>query len=85
MRRLVLASPLGGPGETVVSGETGWLVPAGDSEAWSGAIAAALTTSLETRERMGRAARDHIVQGFSLSAMTAATFRVYRGLLEAKT
>jgi glycosyltransferase involved in cell wall biosynthesis len=84
MQRPVLASPLGGPAETIAPGETGWLVRAGDGQAWAHAISAALALSPEARERMGRAARARIVAGFSLAAMTAATFQVYRRLLGVK-
>jgi glycosyltransferase involved in cell wall biosynthesis len=80
MQRPVLASPLGGPAETIVPGETGWLVQAGDTPAWARSISAALALPAEARERMGRAARERIVGGFSLAAMTAATFQVYRRL-----
>jgi glycosyltransferase involved in cell wall biosynthesis len=82
MRRVVLASPLGGPAETVLDGETGWLVAAGDADAWARAVAAALATPLAARERMGLAARARAVQRFSSSAMSAATFDVYRRLLD---
>ena len=82
MLRPVLASPLGGPAETVLHGETGWLVPPGDPEAWARAVAVALAIPPEARTRMGQAARDRVVRCFSLSAMTAATFRVYRRLLD---
>jgi glycosyltransferase involved in cell wall biosynthesis len=84
MQRLVLASPLGGPAETILPDRTGWLVRPGDNQAWAEAISVALATSAETRERMGRAARARIVEGFSLAAMTAATFQVYRRLLGPK-
>jgi len=82
MQRPVLATPLGGPAETILPGETGWFAPPGDALAWARAIAAALATPRETRERMGRAARARVVERFSLAAMTAATFQVYRRLLE---
>ena len=84
MRRVVLASPLGGPAETVLDGETGWLVAAGDANAWARAVAAALATPLAARERMGLAARARAVQRFSASAMSAATFEVYRRLLDTR-
>jgi glycosyltransferase involved in cell wall biosynthesis len=84
MQRPVLASPLGGPAETVLHGETGWLVPPGDPEAWARAVKAALGTSPAARTAMGQAARQRVVRCFSLSAMTAATFRVYRRLLDAE-
>jgi glycosyltransferase involved in cell wall biosynthesis len=85
MRRPVLASPLGGPAETILDGETGWLVAAGDADAWARAVAAALATPTEARASMGRAARDRAVQCFSSRAMIAATFKVYRRLLDART
>jgi glycosyltransferase involved in cell wall biosynthesis len=82
MARPVLASPLGGPAETILDRETGWLVPAGDAEAWAQAIAAALTTPSAVREGMGRGARTRVLQTYSLRAMISATFAVYRRLVE---
>ncbi len=82
MQRPVLATPLGGPAETILPGETGWLAPPGDTQAWASAIAAALATPREARERMGRAGRARVIAHFSLAAMTAATFQLYRRLLE---
>jgi glycosyltransferase involved in cell wall biosynthesis len=81
MARPVLASPLGGPGETIVDGETGWLAPPGDAGAWASATRRALATPPEIRARMGRAARARAEAFYSLHAMTAATFEVYRRLL----
>jgi glycosyltransferase involved in cell wall biosynthesis len=81
MGRPILASPLGGPAETVVDGQTGWLVPAGDAGAWAQAVETALTTSPEARARMGEAARTRIVRHYSLAVMARRTFTVYRHLL----
>ena len=83
MQRPVLASPLGAPGETVVDGDTGWHIAAGDPDAWARALTVALETPLDVRLRMGRAARARALQDLSLTAMTKATFEVYRRLLEA--
>ncbi len=80
--RPVLASPLGGPGETIIDGETGWLVTAGDSAAWARAVDAALATPPTALARMGAAARARAMQRYSLEAMTATTFAIYRRLLE---
>jgi glycosyltransferase involved in cell wall biosynthesis len=84
MARLVLASPLGGPAEIMVQGETGWLVPAGDPQAWAGAIDHALALPPAARQAMGAAARARIERLYSLPAMAEATFAVYRRLLEAR-
>jgi glycosyltransferase involved in cell wall biosynthesis len=84
MARPVLASPLGGPEETVIHGETGWLVAAGDPLAWARGVDLALATPLETRRRMGAAARRRVERDYSLDAMAAATFAIYRRVLESR-
>ncbi len=82
MERLVLASPLGATGETLDAGTTGWLVAAGDVAAWSAAIAAALALDPAARRRIGEAARARVLAHYSLEAMCAATFDLYRRVLE---
>jgi glycosyltransferase involved in cell wall biosynthesis len=82
MGRPVLASALGAHTETIAAGETGWLAPPGDVPAWTAALAAALSTSAGVRAAMGRAAREKVVRLYSLPAMFAATFAVYRRVLE---
>lgn len=84
MARPVIASPLGGPAETIVHDRTGWLVPAGDVGAWARAIDAALALGPDARVRIGRAARDRVTEHYSLRAMAAATFAVYRRVLTAR-
>jgi glycosyltransferase involved in cell wall biosynthesis len=42
MGRPIIASDLGGPRETVEPGQTGWLVKAGDAQAWASAMAEAI-------------------------------------------
>ncbi len=84
MARIVLASPLGGPAETILDGETGWHIPAGDAAAWAWAVERALALSPEARARMGWAARARVEALYSLAAMTEATFAVYRRLLAAR-
>jgi glycosyltransferase involved in cell wall biosynthesis len=84
MGRPVLASRLGGPAETVVHGQTGWLVAPGDTDAWTKAIAMALTTDAASRAAMGAAARARVERLYSLTAMCEATFEVYRRVLDAR-
>lgn len=81
MGRIVLASPLGGPGETVLHGITGWLVTPGDPTAWAAAIERVLAAPAAERQRMGAAARAHVVANLSLEAMMSQTFAIYRQLL----
>jgi glycosyltransferase involved in cell wall biosynthesis len=84
MRRPVLAAAHGGPAETVVDGETGWLVAPGDVDAWSTALERALAQSPAERAAMGEAARERVKRLYSLSAMCDATFAVYRQVLEGR-
>ncbi len=61
----VLAHAAGGPAETIVDGETGWLIPACDVDS----IAAGLGRALQNRGRwdeMGRAGRARAEAEFSL-------------------
>lgn len=83
MGRPVLASAIGAHAETVIDGETGWLVPAGDVDAWAAALTRALATPTARLASMGQAARQRATRLYSLPAMYAATFEVYRQLLEA--
>jgi glycosyltransferase involved in cell wall biosynthesis len=82
MERLVLASNLGAVAETIEDGRTGWLLPPGDPRAWSAAIARALDLDPHERDAVGRAARRRIVERYSLKAMCAATFALYRQVTE---
>ena len=84
MGRVVLTSPLGGPGETVIDGVTGRLVAAGDARAWADAMAETLALPEDARARMGAAARAHVTARYSLEAMMSETFAIYRRLLAAR-
>lgn len=81
MGRAVIAADHGGARETVMPGETGWLVAPGDAAALSEAIAAALALDTEHRARLGQFARAHIRANFTVELMCARTLDLYRGLL----
>jgi glycosyltransferase involved in cell wall biosynthesis len=81
MGRPVLAADHGATGETVVPGETGWLVKPGDPEAWAAALAEATSLTPEQRRAMGAAGARRTRALYSLQAMTDATLDVYAGLL----
>jgi glycosyltransferase involved in cell wall biosynthesis len=82
MQRVVVASALGGPAETIIDGETGWLAAAGDVEAWTAAIDRAMAMSVEESATMGAAARARIAEVYSFEQMCEATFALYRRLTE---
>ena len=83
MGRRVIASAHGGACETVLHGQTGWLVPPGDAAALGDAIRAALAAGTAERERMARAGQAHVRRSFALEGMCNATLDVYRELLPA--
>jgi glycosyltransferase involved in cell wall biosynthesis len=73
----VLASRIGGLPELVRDGEHGWLVPAGDVEAWAQALAAAWTDGDECRRR-GDALRAHVAQRHDASVHLSRLETIYR-------
>jgi glycosyltransferase involved in cell wall biosynthesis len=81
MGRPVLAADHGAVRETVLDGETGWLVPPGDVEAWADALEAALAAGPRAWTRMGQEGIARARDLFSLEAMTAATLAVYDEVL----
>ena len=78
----VIAADHGATRETVVPGETGWLVRPGDASAWAGALQAAIALGPEERSRMGRRAAERARRLYSVQAMCAATLAVYARVLE---
>jgi glycosyltransferase involved in cell wall biosynthesis len=81
MQRPVLAAAHGATAETVVEGETGWLVAPGDAAAWAAAMKRAIELPPERRFSMGAAGRANVRDCFALEVMCARTLDVYRALL----
>lgn len=85
MGRPVMAADHGATRETVVPGETGWLVKPGDTEAWANALAEAVEAGAAKRQVMGQAARTRARRLYSVDAMCEATLDVYARVLRART
>ena len=81
MGRPVLAAAHGAPMETVVDGQTGWLVEPGSPEAWGKAIANAIEAGPAFWAEMGEAGRIRAAALYSLDQMAASTLQVYADLL----
>lgn len=81
MGRPVLASDHGATRETVVPGETGWLVTPGDAAAWADALLLACEAGAAGRQTMGLAARTRARRLYSVDAMCEATLKVYARVL----
>lgn len=80
MGRPVIASQTGGMSETVLHGETGWLVPRRDPDALAKALDEALSLTEEQRITMTCLAIAHINANFSMEQMCWQTLDVYREL-----
>lgn len=75
----VIAYDSDGAGEVCVEGQTGFLLPIGDTEGVARAVVA-LAGSPELRTRLGRSGREWVAARFSLSQLVAGQFEVYRRL-----
>jgi len=81
--RPVIATDVGGVPELVVNGETGILVPPGDSDALASAIIGLLQNELNAK-KMGEAGRVWVEKNFSISKTLERTENLYRELLKEK-
>ena len=84
MGRPVMASDHGATRETIIPGETGWLVAPGDAEAWAEALLAACEIGAAGRQTLGQAARLRARRLYSVDAMCEATLKVYAHILGAR-
>ncbi|WP_431285291.1 glycosyltransferase family 4 protein [Humitalea sp. 24SJ18S-53] len=80
MARVIIASDLGAPRETVAEGITGFRSPPGDPAALSAAMARVLAMTPEIRAEIGARARAAVLRDYTREAMQAATLAVYRDL-----
>lgn len=76
----VIATRVGAFEELVVEGETGALIPPGDVEAMSAAVAAHLALGEDARASMQSAARAHAVAEFSLTCEAERINAVYEAV-----
>lgn len=81
MGRPVVATSHGGAMETIVAGETGWLVPPRDIPALTGALSQVLALSPEEREVLAARCRAAMIAGFDANFMGDATLKLYTELL----
>ena len=82
MGRPVIATDHGGARETVLRGQTGWLVPPGDADALASAIEEALNLTAGQRAILATRAMSHVAEHFTADLMTDRTLDVYAELLK---
>jgi glycosyltransferase involved in cell wall biosynthesis len=83
MRRPVVASPIGSIPELIRTEQTGLLATTGDPESFAKEISR-LICDPALRERLGAAARRHVLAGYTDDIMAARTVEFYRHLLGRK-
>lgn len=80
MGRPVVAEDGGGAAETLRSGVTGWLAPAGDAAALAEALQSALSLSTERRAELARAAQEHVRGRYGLAQSNGRLLQLYERL-----
>jgi len=83
MRKPVVATDCGGNRELVSSRHVGWLVPAKDVGALTRALLEVIEDSTR-RGEVGRAAREHVVNGFSKELRITRLEKLYGEILRSK-
>ena len=77
----VIGADHGASGELIVHGETGWLVPPGDSVALAATLKKVLTLNTSQREDLAGKAIANVREKFSRIQMCASTLKVYEEIL----
>ena len=75
--RPIIAPDHGGARETIIEGETGWLVEPGNEEQLAKAIGHALDLDKDIRQKMADNAMNNVRENFSKDQMCAKTLDVY--------
>ena len=76
----VLASDVGGTAEAVCHGETGYLIPPGDTDGWTASLQR-LLASAERRVYLGENGRERHRNAFTLERMGCETAEVYQSVV----
>ncbi len=84
MGRPIVATDHGGARETVLRGETGWLVAPNESKPLAEALKQALALTPNQRAVLATRAMDHIARHFTREKMADETLNVYAELLQEK-
>lgn len=84
MKRLVIATKLGGSIETIIDSETGWLVESENVKETAETIDKVLNLSKTERKKITDKARKNIEKNFSLDLMCSKTIKLYREVLKEK-
>lgn len=84
MGRPIIATDHGGAQETILRGETGWLIPPNDAQALAEALRQALALTPQQRAVLATKSMNHIAMNFTREKMCNETMAVYAELLAEK-
>lgn len=77
MGRPIIGTNHGGARETILKGETGWLVPPKDANSMAVALREALSLDADQRKLLASKARKHVEENFTVEIMCSKTLDVY--------
>ncbi|HYG89556.1 MAG TPA: glycosyltransferase family 4 protein [Azospirillum sp.] len=83
MGKPVIVTSIGAYQETVVPGETAWVVPPDDADALAKALDEVLSMTPEQRDAIGARAQAFVAERYTKQRMCADTLAVYAELLQA--
>ncbi len=81
MKKLIIASNIGGSNETIIDEKTGFLFESGNAKALSKKIVRALTMDESSLDLMGKEGRKNIIKKFNVEKMCFSTYSEYKRLL----
>ncbi|HSQ97536.1 MAG TPA: glycosyltransferase family 4 protein [Rickettsiales bacterium] len=84
MKRMVVATAIGGSLETIIDGKTGWLINPKDTDKFAEIIDMILNMSSEEKSKKGEIARKHIIDNYTTEMMCSKTIDLYKGMLNNK-
>ncbi len=81
MKKLIIASNIGGSNETIIDEKTGFLFESGNAKALSKKIVRALTMDESSLDLIGNEGRKNIIKKFNVEKMCFSTYSEYKRLL----
>ena len=81
MKKLIIASNIGGSNETIINEKTGFLFESGDAKSLSKKIIEALTMDQISTDNIGSEGRKNIIKKFNVEKMCFSTYSEYKRLL----
>tara|TARA_B100000674_G_scaffold469509_1_gene456371 strand:+ start:1480 stop:2634 length:1155 start_codon:yes stop_codon:yes gene_type:complete len=81
MKKIIIASNIGGSNETIINEKTGFLFESGDAKSLSKKIIEALTMDQISTDNIGSEGRKNIIKKFNVEKMCFSTYSEYKRLI----